>query len=323
MKAQHLKGNFKVLFKLIPVIVYLTSLTGAKAQQDSIVDQIYAVLLLDSLTITADRSLPDIKFMIRQTIDDTTFYRAFQRLRRKNYRFSSEVYFYKPEWVPYTFLRSLRDQIIKDGLRTNEIIDEYAARHMKDQKGHYEFYTAQMYDRVFFTDTPAPVPDQWSDAVSESNSAQSRMDKYVHNLKLLLFAPGTPIDIPLMGNKTAIFTEDRMKFYDYSLRLDSTSYKSPAYVFTIVADPQHAKSETVIKEMETIFHAGSYQILGRTYRLAYKTLIYSFDVTMNIAIEKESGDYVPTRIEYNGWWKVPFKKPELCKFTFQITDFLN
>lgn len=313
---------------LVVIIFYFLSDVNAQqnlisnAQQDSMVDQIYAVLILDSLTITADNRIPDVKSMIRQTINDTTFYRAFQRLRRTSYSFTSELYFYNPGWIPYTFLRSSRVQQIIDGMRTNKILSEFAARHMKDHKGNYEFYTAQMYDRIFFTEKPTRVPDQWTNDVDHTKQIDSRMEKYIHDLKLLLFAPGTEIDLPLMGNKTAIFKEEQMKNYHYSLSLDTTANDVPVYEFAISADPEVSEKQTVIKEVRTIFNQQNRQILSRSYRLAYQTLLYSFDVTMDIEIEKHESGYIPMLIAYHGQWKVPLKKPELCNFTFRITGFL-
>lgn len=291
-----------------------------QAQQDSIVDQIYAVLILDSLTVTANRSQPDIKSMIYQTIHDTTFYRAFQRLRRESYRFSSKLYFYKPEWTPYTYMTSIRDQRIVDGQRTNDIIDEFVHRDMTDRKGNYEFYTAKMYDRIFYTHSPTPLPSRWSDEVTDKRKPDSRMQKYIQNLKLLLFAPGTKIDLPLMGDKTAIFSEDQMKKYQFSLSLDSTSYDESVYEFLIKADPAYSQDETVIKELKTVFDAQDLQVLHRSYRLTSNTVVYSFDVTMNIRVEKIDGVFLPTTITYDGWWKIPFKKPEWCRFNFEILE---
>lgn len=288
--------------------------------KDSIVDQIYAVLILDSLTVTADQSQPDIKSMISQTIHDTTFYRAFQRLRRESYRFSSEMYFYKPEWTPYTYMKSVRDQRIVGGKRTNKIIDEFIHRDMTDRKGNYEFYTASLYDRIFFTHHPTTVPVRWSGDVTDMGEPDSRMQKYIQNLKLLLFAPGTKIDLPLMGDKTAIFTEDQMKNYQFSISLDSINYEQPAYVFQIKADPEYSEDKTVIKELSTVYNAQTMKVLHRSYRLTSNTVAYSFDVSMNIRVKKNEGVFLPTTIAYDGWWKIPFKKPELCWFTFRILE---
>lgn len=290
----------------------------ARAQTDSLVDQIYAVLILDSLTITADQSAPDIKSMIAQTVHDTTFYRAFQRLRRVNYRFSSELYFYKPDWIPHTYMRSLREQHIRDGMRTNEIIEEHIDRNLIDRKGEYRYYTARMYDRIFFTDHPVGVPVRWDDDVTDRKEASSRMEKYVQDLKLLLFAPGTEIDLPLMGHKTAIFSDAQMDKYDFSLSVDTTTFAGPVYQFRITADPDQSENETVIKELTTVFDQKTRQVLSRSYRLASKTLLYAFDVSMDIQVRLFPEGYVPTRISYKGWWDIPFKKPEWCRFVFEM-----
>ena len=217
-------------------------------------------------------------------------------------------------------MRSLRDQMVIDGMRTNKIIEEHKDRNITDRKGNYEFYTARMYDRIFFTDHPTPVSKKVS-LVDDMKEPDSRIEKYTNDLKLLLFAPGTDIDLPFMGHKTAIFTKDQMSYYDYSLVLDTASYLAPVYAFTIMADLTRSSNNTVIREMKTIFDQESMQILGRSYQLAYKTLFYSFDVSMNIDITKHEGNYIPTLIEYKGQWDVPLRKPELCKFSFRIVDF--
>ncbi len=308
----------KFLVSLLLFLFWFLPAIPASAQTDSLVDQIYAVLILDSMTVTADQSVPDIKSMIAQTVHDTTFYRAFQRLRRVNYRFISELYFYKPDWIPHTFMRSLRVQHIRDGMRTNEIIEEHIDRNFIDRNGEYLYYTARMYDRIFFTDHPVRVPVGWDNDVSDRKRTGSRMEKYIQDLKLLLFSPGSDIDLPLMGDKTAIFSEAQKDKYDYSLKLDTTTFAQPVYQFRITADPNRPENETVIKELITVFDQKTRQVLSRSYRLAYKTILYAFDVSMDIQVRRYTEGYVPTRIVYKGWWDIPFKKPEWCRFVFQM-----
>lgn len=290
------------------------------AQSDTLVDQIYAVLILDSLTITAGQNEPDIKTMISQTIHDTTFYRAFQRLRRVPFAFTSELYFFNPDWVPHTYMRSKRIQHIHEGMRTNEIIEETIHRDLIDSKGRYRFYTAQMYDRLFLTDDPTPVPTRWVNDPGDLAVPDSRMEKYIQDLKKLLFAPGSRIDLPLMGDKTAIFDEDQREKYQYKLFLDTISFPSPVYKFQITSNPEISDKATIIKELTTVFDQESKQVLNRSYQLAYQTLLYQFDVSMFIAVRPTTHGYLPTKITYKGWWNIPFKKPEWCQFSFRIDD---
>lgn len=305
------------LIILIGVIFCGMPGNNVRAQNDSLVEQIYAVLILDSLTITADQSGPDIKSMIDQTVNDTTFYRAFQRLRRAEYRFSSELCFYKPGWVPYTYMRSIREQRINDGLRSHVIIEEYKHPDLVNRRGEYKFFTAKMYDRIFFTHEPIPIPDQWATSVSEEREPDSRIQRYTRDLKLLMFAPGTRIELPLMGDKTAIFTEENMKKYDFSIARDTSDLGESVYEFEIRAKPDYGKNETVIKEFVTVFDARTQQVLQRTYRLENHTVLYSFDVSMHIEVRPYETGYLPSEISYEGWWNIPFRKPEWCRFTFR------
>ncbi len=290
------------------------------AQNDTLVDQIYAVLLLDSVTVIAQQNKPDIKSMIAQTIHDTTFYRAFQRLRRVEYTFTSELYFYHPQWKPHTYMRSKRRQHIRNQIRTHDILEEYIHQNMVNLKSDYIFYTAKMYDRLFYINTPVSVPAIWTDNLDDLPTPDTRMEKYVLSLKKLLFAPGTKIDLPLLGDKTAIFTEKHLDKYIFTLVLDRDSYPEPVYKFKILADPSLPENAMVIKELTTVFDQRTKQVLNRNYQLRYSTVLYNFDVSMYIQVEPSPSGYLPTRIKYEGWWKVPLKKPEWCKFEFNINE---
>lgn len=312
-----MKGHHVRLILLIWVMCCGIPGNWAHAQNDSLVNQIYAVLILDSLTITADQFGPDIKSMIDQTVNDTTFYRAFQRLRRAEYRFTSELYFYRPDWVPYTYMRSIREQRIVDGHRSQTIIEEYKHPDLVNRRGEYKFYTAKMYDRIFFTHEPVPIPDRWATSLSGEKEPDSRIQKYIRDLKLLMFAPGTRIDLPLMGDKTAIFSEENMKKYDFSIARNTSDLGESVYEFKISVKPDYATNETVIKEFVTVFDALTHQILHRTYRLENHTVLYSFDVFMRIEVRPYEIGYLPGEISYEGWWNMPFRKPEWCRFTFR------
>lgn len=303
------------------IFASLLFLPSLYSQQDSLVERIYSVLILDPITISESRSLPDSRFMIRQIINDTTFYSAFQRLRRERFRFSSDLYFYRPEGIPYTYMRSIRDQKIIGNKRTNEIVHEYKARFMTSDNGEYTFYTAKLYDRLFFTDEPTHVPKDWNPRPITSPAPANRMEKYTQDLKKLLFEPSSKIDIPLMGGKTELFDPKRMENYSYSLSEKETENKETVYIFTIQALPTVSEKETIIKQLTTIFRKNDYQILGRSYHLISNTLLYKFDVRMNIQIGQWEGKHLPCSIDYSGNWKIPFRKPEICTFSFKIIDF--
>ena len=63
------------------------------------------------------------------------------------------------------------------------------------------------------------------------------------------------------------------------------------------------------------------EIVGRKYSLSYKTLVFDFNVRMNVEMTKLDDLLLPALITYDGTWNVPFKKRETAVFTPKFFDF--
>lgn len=63
----------------------------------------------------------------------------------------------------------------------------------------------------------------------------------------------------------------------------------------------------MINKLNTWFRISDNAILARDYSLSYRTLVYDFDVDMNVKLKQVGKDLVPFEIRYIGDWKVAFK----------------
>jgi hypothetical protein len=150
------------------------------------------------------------------------------------------------------------------------------------------------------------------------------MEGHVGELKKLIFAPGTRSDVPFIGDKTEIFSEDMRDRYNFFIKSAHYADSIDAYVFEarLKADYLEPKNnKTVIKELITYFAKEDFQVLARSYRLAHYKTFYSFDIEMEIALSKIAGQYFPVKINYVGFWNVPTKKRESSLFTITFSKF--
>jgi hypothetical protein len=177
-----------------------------------------------------------------------------------------------------------------------------------------------MHDRLFYT--PQKTCDDPNPKLI--NSGSSRLEKYVYELKKLIFRPGEPADIPFIGDKTSIFTEPIIQFYDFKIKSDSFNDKLDCYVFEANVKPEFEnKNKVIIKHLKTYFDKSTFQVIGRDYQLQYSTGLYQFDVSIIIELLKLEEKYYPASIQYEGFWNVPIKKRESSKFKIQFFDFQN
>ena len=74
----------------------------------------------------------------------------------------------------------------------------------------------------------------------------------------------------------------------------------------------------------TYFDKETFQVVARRYRLQYSGLAFDFDVEMEIELQQveRNGqpEYLPRYISYNGWWDIPFQKPERGRFELKVLN---
>lgn len=308
--------NYITVF-LIIFFHHLLILNPSYSQKtdSSLIDQIQAVLIMDSITVRA--SSLDVSTFIRRSMEDSTFYAAFKNLRSAGYEFESNLLFFDKKQKVKTSYFSLRRQEIEQSYRKNIILKEKIHPKYFKRNGQPRYYTAQLYDRLFLT--PSPTLIRHND--SENPVSSSKIEGYIESLKRLIFMPGQPVNIPLGKDKFTLFSPPLKDYYDFMLYVDTINQEREVYTFHIKAKEDSPLNKMAIHSLKTHFDKKNYQIMGRELELKDNTLLYSYDVKMQIDITEHQNKYYPTRISYRGQWNIPFKTPEISNFYFNIVGF--
>ena len=284
------------------------------AQDSTAIDyeKIAAIVVLDSFIVTADRRGFEVEDFIRYVLDDESFYKAFKNLRKTNYTADNEITFYRPNGKQKARYHSKTKQTYSQACRTMKIVEEQTEGKFYKKGGQYRYYTAELYDRVFFTH--GKVCESPTLTTPKNNSG--RTQKNIAQLKQLVFHPGHRINVPLIGRRTAIFEPHMIPKYEYAI-ISGELNGIDCYIFAIDVKPEvehYSPQKTIIKHMETYFDKENFQVMGRNYHLVYEGLAFSFDVWMDIKLTLNGDKYLPAEVSYNGKWSVPFYKREKARF---------
>lgn len=303
------------------ILLWLSIPMSVSAQQKD------STVLIDGRTVTLTevfvRSNTDVKGFIDRVRKDTTFHKAFRNLRILNYSALNNVQMMnKKGGVEATYFSKTKQKVF-DGCRITEILEENVTGDYFDKKHNYNYYTAEMYDGLFFAfDTVCGETSIVKDATL-SIKGKSGIEKHKEQLKMLFFNPGEDVPgIPLMGDKVRIFDEDHAKLYDFTVDIADRA-GTQCYVFSIKIRDELSgmkKDKVVIDEMITWFDYKSFEVLARTYHMSYKAGVYNFDVNMEVEMARAAGLVYPALIRYNGRWGVMFKGKERGVFTATIFE---
>ena len=66
--------------------------------------------------------------------------------------------------------------------------------------------------------------------------------------------------------------------------------------------------------MDTWFDRETLQVVAREYRLAHASMILDFDIKIIVDNAVVNGVLVPTYVNYDGQWDIPFRKREIVRF---------
>jgi len=247
---------------------------------------------------------------IDAVLADTSFYKAFQNMKRYDFIAENRIYTYnKKNKVDGRIYRKIRHSNI-DGKHKMDFLARQDTGNVYKSNGKYQLYTVEMFDYIFmnayntdFVKGPA-LP-----------GSGGKNEGYKDKLKTLIFAPGHKVrGIPFVSGKTEIFSRDMRGYYFYQFARGKYLDSIPVYRFRVVRKPSEGDNDVVVKEMTTIFDMRNFQILGRYVDLKYHNWIFSFDVQMNIELNKVNGELLPVKITYQGNWDVPFHKVERASF---------
>ncbi len=308
------------IFRHFVVLLILFSLAAnGIAQKDSLTD-ISALIYLDSFTVTASKAGFDKEDFIEMVRTDESFMNAFHNLRFISYKSTNAFsYFNKKGKERASYSDTIFQEVVDNCRTMNYLHTQMEGNYFKKKNSRsYNYFTSEMHDRLFYThrrvcDSPEPQ-------LKPSNS--SRIEKYVYELKKLMFTPGEPADVPFIGDKTNIFESPMIQYYDFKISSELFEGNIDCYVFSAAVKPIfEGKNKVVIKFLKTYFDKSTFQVVGRDYQLAYRTGLYQFDTNIHVELTKIGNMYYPKSISYDGFWNVPIKKRETSKFELQFFDF--
>jgi hypothetical protein len=278
-------------------------------------------LQLDSVVISASRINFDVEGFIKMVEDDTTFYKAFKNLRILAYTAENNIRILnKKNKITASLVSTTRQHRI-NGCRTMSVLSEETTGNFYDHRKNYNYYTAELYASLFFTKGKVCGENNIVKGGDHETAAGDRgIEKHKEQLKELIFNPGQPVPgVPLISNKVAIFNNKVAPMYDFSIT--SANYgRIPCYVFTAQAKPEYLKN-VVINKLITYFSKEDMEIVFRDYALSYNAWVFDFDVQIQVQMTHFGHLLVPSVIQYNGDWKVPFRKREHAIFKAAFHDF--
>lgn len=275
---------------------------------------------LDEVVVNAKRIGFDVNSFIKRVEEDTTFYRAFKNLHLVQYVCDNDIRFFDKKGGIQASLKSQTMQTVQGRCHSMKVLQETSTGDFYTKKGNYNYYTAELYASLFFTKGTICVDA--ADDVPEN--AGGSMARHKSQLKELIFNPGHPVKgAPIVGGKVAIFDPEIRRFYNFSITSEDYLGVS-CYVFSAVAKKDLNsidRGDVVINELVTYFNKDNFEIVGRRYSLSYKTLMFDFDVRMNVQMTKQQGLLIPALVTYDGTWDIPFKKRETSVFIAKFHDF--
>lgn len=308
--------------RLLTLLLLSFSLVStAQENEDSLDNQRLAKMV--NLSEVIIRSDLNVARFIKQVKEDTTFYKAFRNLHVIGFTSWNDIRIRDKKGSVQAALMSKTKQVRANGCRTMEVLNESSSGDFYDDNHGYNYYTAELYAGIFFTNGSVCGENNIVKGVDFNPRSASGMAKHKQQLKMLFFNPGKKIPgIPFIGDKIDIFDPDRAEYYDFII--DYGDYEGQScYVFTIKAkeDLGGKKDKIVIDNMVTWFNTRTMEVMARNYDMSYNAGVYDFDVHMEVEMTKAGDLLVPKLLRYIGNWDVAFKKRERGVFTATLFDF--
>jgi hypothetical protein len=301
---------------LIYLLVFLTLSLNAQETE------IAKMVTMDEFVVKAAIEDFNAEDFIKQVIDDTTFYQAFLNLKYFPHEIKGAMVVYDKDETEFaTLQRRAKQHLSDDEVKWVEITYEKTNGRIKKKNGKWRYLTAEVYDDVFFPTEKRSVSNEMVQREQELE-ADTKMEKHKAQLKKMLFNPGQPIDnVPFIGDKLAIFSPEMVSFYDYSIFI--YEYDTiPCIAFSSYVK-EGDEDEVVIRDMTSYFHRDTREVIAREYRLAHKTILFDFDISIKVENMLLDGWLIPTSVSYDGAWDVPFKKSEIISFKMECSDYVT
>ncbi len=307
-----------ISIRFLLALLFVSVFGYSEAQTDTTAASFGGIIYLDSLVVTASRQGFKVEEFIDMVRQDSSFYQAFHNLRFLTYESGNDIRFFNKKDELVASSNTVIQQYADGDCRTMEYLSEKVTGNYYKRKKKPRYFTARMYEKIFYT------KGRICESEIDPTSKKKGLDKYVEDLKVLIFQPGSTVDVPLIGKKTRIFSPALSRYYDFSIR--SRKYKSAidCYVFSAKVKEQYLKKKadkTIIRSLETYFDKETFAVVARQYHLYYRGAVIDFDASIDIELRRLGSKYVPEWLQLEGVWKVPFKSRERTWFETSFYNF--
>lgn len=304
---------------LLPFLVLFLLSSNLLAQENNDTSVNVGKKIITLTEVVLDNKL-NVPTFIERIKNDSSFYKAFRNLHVLGFSAINDIRMLDKNGKTLASSFSKTKQLRENNCRKMETLEEKTSGDFYDDAHQYNYYTAQMYASLFFTNGIICGEDNIVTGASFSTAGKSGMEKHKEQLKMLFFNPGKKISgLPFMSGKTAIYDDDMADVYDMNIDMDDYNNTS-CYIFTQKVKPGK-EGKAVVDEMTTWFNDKTYEVVARNYTLSYDAGVYDFKVQMEVQMTHFGNYLVPSLIRYNGNWKAIFKKRERGVFTATLFDF--
>lgn len=302
---------------LILIIFLFCGIAGFTQQINRFNPDTIKTIHLDS-TINIKSHKLNAQDFIDAMLADTGFYKAFHDLKDYDFIAENRIYTYdKKNKVDGRIYRKLH-HTNQHGKHIIQTVAKSDTGNVYKHNGKYQLYTVEMFDYIFQN------PNS-SDFVKGEDLPGGKNESYKDKLKTLIFTPGRRVKgVPFISSKTEVFSDDMKQYYNYEFARGTYLDSIPVYRFKVVMKPNLSsgdKDGVMIKEMTTIFDTRTFKVLGRYIDMKYSNFLFDFNVQMNLELANYGGQFLPSKISYQGNWNIPFHKEERASFLVVHKDY--
>lgn len=283
-------------------------------------DTLLKVIQLDDVIISEDNNGFTVEDFIHYVKNDTTFYKGFKHLRYYQHKYSSSLNIYNKKNKKIGVLNK-QGTHFTDGESAFVVDDSlYFEGKIFKRNGSHKYYTTEAFDEVFF-----PY-DSINVSLEINNNKNKEESQNVRDAKTIGFSIGTDNVEQSKGGakkKLAIFDIDMQKYYDYIIS-DTVYNDIPCYVFTVrVKENLENKQieKALIRKVLSYFDKENFNVIYREYKFVYDNWFINLNMDVIVHLDYIGGIHVPTKILYDGFWKVLFFKKERADFNLKLFDY--
>lgn len=274
-------------------------------------------VVLDSVMITAVKDGFSVEEFIHYVKTDTTFYQGFKNLRYYNHDYHSDLKVLKKSGeVLGSLFRSGKYAITNEQLVVH-IDSTFDDGKIFNRKGEYRHYTPEFFDEIFFPKDTIAVTKY---ARSREKEIEDENEQNEEDAKTIVFSIGSG-DVETGNSKNkkklAVFDIDMQQYYDYLISQEIFQDSIECYSFTVRMKEGLEKKEqeqVLIRELVSYFDKQTFNVMYRKYVMSYRYWLIDLDVSVEVYMDYADSELVPSYVHYNGFWDIPFAKPEYADF---------